>query len=179
MTRVMKIMGGIVALSALSILGTTDVAAQNVEAIMRAQERLELTEDQLASLDAIRQQAVQERTAAMAEREEMRSRLDAGLVERSEVMALAERQRDARQATAEQRRERIDAVLTDSQREQLQEMRSRQNRMARGARPGPRPGVGRPGLAPRGRPGVAPRGRPGGRGAAGPAGPRRPARRGF
>lgn len=177
MRTVMRIMGGIVALSALSILGATDVAAQNVEAIMRAQERLELTQDQLASLDAIRKQAVEDRTAEMAQMEEMRSQLAAGLIERSDLMALQEERRDERRATAEQRREQIEAVLTEGQRDQLQEMRARRDRVAAGPRAGQRPGVGGPGPAPRGQPGLAPRGRPRAPGPAGPAGPAGPRRR--
>lgn len=144
-----KVTGGIVAMAALAVLGVTEVAAQRVESIMRARERLELTEDQLESLDALRREAVQERAAEMAELRELRSQLEAGQIQRSELMAFMEERREGRRALAEQRRERIEAVLTGDQLETLQQMRRRRGRM--GVRPGGRSGMDGPGFAPRGR----------------------------
>lgn len=143
-----KLIGGLIALSVLAVSSATQVSAQNIESIMRAQERLELTEDQLEGLEALRRQVVQERTAEMAEREELRSRLEAGQIQRSELMAFMEERREARQNLAEERRERIEAVLTEDQLESLQQVR-RGSRM--GVRPGGRSGMDGPGFAPRGR----------------------------
>jgi hypothetical protein len=162
--------GGLVALGALLVLGATDTAAQNIESIMRARERLELTEDQLESLDALRREAVQQRTAEMAERQELSSRLEAGQIQRSEVMAFMEERRDQRQAQAEVRRQRLESVLSAEQLESIQQMRRQRGRM--GARPGGRSGTDGPGFAPRERAGI--RGPQGLR-----RGPPRAAQRGF
>lgn len=155
-----KVTGGIIALGALAVMGATKVSAQNVESIMRARERLELTDDQIESLDALRREVVQERTTEMAELAEMRSQLEAGQIQRSDLMAFMEDRREDRQGAVEQNRERVEAILTEDQLETLQQMRQRQRRM--GARPGGRSGMDGPGFAPRGRAGVG-----------GPEGPRR------
>jgi TolA-binding protein len=165
-----RIVGTTIVLSALATLGVTEIAAQNVESIMRARERLELTVEQLESLEALRREAVQEQTAEMAELQELRSQLDAGQIQRSELMAFLEERREQRQALVEQRRERIEAVLTEDQLESLQQMRRRTGRM--GVRPGGRPGMDGPGFAPRGRAGLRGLQRP-------RRGPPRAALRGF
>ncbi|MDH3205421.1 MAG: hypothetical protein OEO79_02350 [Gemmatimonadota bacterium] len=146
------IRSGIIAVGALAVLGAAQVAAQDIESIMRARERLELTESQLEGLEVIRREAVQERTTELAQMQELRSQLDAGQIQRSEVMAFMEDRREARQAIAEQRREQLAAVLDESQLERVQEMRRRSGRM--GVRPGGRPGTDGPGFAPSGRAGV-------------------------
>jgi hypothetical protein len=147
-----KVTGGIVALGALAVMGATEVAGQQVEAIMRARERLELTEAQVESLDALRREAVLDRTAEMAELQEMRSQLEAGQIQRSELMAFMEERRAGRQEAVERQRERVEAILSEDQLETLQQMRQRQRRV--GARPGGRPGMDGPGFAPRGRAGL-------------------------
>lgn len=146
-----KLIGGLIVLSALAATGATETAAQSIESIMRAEERLELNESQLESLEALRREAVAERTAEMTEMAELRSRLEAGQIQRSELMAFTEERRDARQARAEERRERLEAVLTEDQLETLQQVRRRGRA---GARLGGRPGLDGPGFAPRGRAGV-------------------------
>jgi hypothetical protein len=95
---------------------------------------------------------VQERTAEMVEMQELRSQLDAGQIQRSQMMAFMEERQAARQGVAEQRRARIEAVLTESQLEMVQDMRRRDGRM--GIRRGGRPGTDGPGSAARGRAGV-------------------------
>jgi hypothetical protein len=143
-----KWIGGLAAMGVLLVMGTTQVSAQGIESIMRAQERLELTDDQIEQLDVLRREAVQERTAQMARMEELRSQLEAGQIQRSELMAFREDRREQREAFVEQRREKIEAVLTEDQLESVQQMR-RRGRM--GARPGGRSGMDGPGFAPRGR----------------------------
>ena len=128
---------GLLVLSALLLFGPTDIGAQetadvtsrpalrrgvDVESIMSMRERLALTEDQLAALDAIRSETVRLRTAEMAEGAEMRSRLRAGLIRPSEMMAFMEDRRDANAGVAEERRERIEAVLDEAQLESLREL---------------------------------------------------------
>ena len=151
---------GLFATGVLLVLGAAPVEAQGVEAIMRARERLELTEQQVQQLDAIRSEAVAQRNADMAQIAELRSQLEAGQIRRSELMAAQEDLQEARQARAEQRRASIESVLTEEQLETVQQMRSRSDR--RRAAIG-RPGVGRfgPGVGPRARPGLPARGRQG------------------
>ena len=151
-----KINGGMVALSALAVLGATDVSAQIVESIMRARERLELTEVQIESLDNIRRETVEERTTEMAEMQELRSQLDAGQIRRSDLMAFMEERQEARAAVNDQRRARVETVLTESQLEMVQEMRRRGGRSGVGVRPGGRPGRDGPGSVARRSAGVGP-----------------------
>ncbi len=146
-----KWIGGFVALSALLLLSASGVSAQSIESIMRAQERLELTDEQLELLDGLRRESVQERTAEMAEMAELRSQLEAGQIQRSELMAFMEERREVRQTMAEERRGRLEGVLTEDQLESLQQLR-RRGRM--GVRLGGRSGMDGPGFAPRGRVGL-------------------------
>lgn len=94
-----------------------------VEAIMRMRERLELTDSQVGELDGLRSQSVARRNAQMAMMSEMRSKLAAGQIQRSEIMAVMEAQREGADGIREQHRERIDAILTEGQSESLQQMR--------------------------------------------------------
>jgi chromosome segregation ATPase len=140
------------------------VAAQGVEAIMRARETLALTEDQISRLDAIRREVVAERSAAQAEMAELRSQLSAGQIRQSQLMAAQEERADAAQGRAEDVRARVDAVLTEEQRAQVEQMRTRAQRGG-GRRPAVARGGGRGGFGPGGGVGpVGPRGRRGGGG---------------
>ena len=150
---------GLLTAGALLVLGAARMEGQGVEAILRASERLELTEQQAQQLDEIRREAVAQRSAEMARLAELRSQLAAGQIRRSEVMAAMEDQQEARRTRAEERRASIDAVLTEAQRESVQQMRRRVDRQrpqTGRARPGVgrgRPGVGRGGLGSRPRDG--------------------------
>jgi len=152
------------ALGALALAGAADTSAQQaragergvrrgpaVEGIMSMRERLELTEDQIADLDAIRSEIVQRRSAEAAELAELRSRLAAGQIHRSELMAYREDRREANAGVADETRARIDAVLTETQRSTLEELRTQRafvrgrmsaRRGGRGFQRGPRPGAG-------------------------------------
>jgi hypothetical protein len=174
-----------IAACALAVLGVQRVAAQGVERIMQAREALALTDDQIASLDAIRREIVQERNAEQAEMAELRSQLEAGQIRRSEVIAAQEDRVAAAEGRAEERQTRVDAVLTEDQLAQVELMRTRADRV-RGRRQGVAPGrsggfgggARRPGFAPGGRGGfgpgglgpVGPRGQRGGAGFGGPRG---------
>jgi len=138
------------------------VAAQGVEAIMRARETLALTEDQISRLDAIRRDVIAERSAAQAEMAELRSQLSAGQIRQSQLMAAQEERADAAQGRAEEVRARVDAVLTEEQRAQVEQMRTRGQRVG-GRRPGVARG-GRGGFGPGGVGPAGPRGRRGGGG---------------
>jgi len=161
--------GAIFAMGMLAALGASDTSAQSVEQILRSREELELTEQQVQQLDAIRREMVQERTREQAEMAELRSQLAAGLIRQSQMMAAREERMDGAQARAEQRRARIEGVLTEEQREEALTLRRQAARdriagargFGQGGRPGFAPGRG----APRGQPGA-----PGGtrRGGSGP-----------
>jgi chromosome segregation ATPase len=148
------VVGAFVALGLLIAGGS--LAAQGVEAILRARGTLALTEDQISRLDAIRREVVAERSAAQAEMAELRSQLSAGQIRQSQLMAAQEERADAAQGRAEDVRARVDAVLTEDQRAQVEQLRTR----------GQRGGARRPGMARGGRGGFGPGG------GVGPAGPR-------
>ncbi|HSM62156.1 MAG TPA: Spy/CpxP family protein refolding chaperone [Longimicrobiales bacterium] len=122
---------------------------QGIEGIMGMRERLELTDQQVEQLDALRQEAVQRRTAHRAQMEELRSQVRAGQLDRDAVREQMEARREASEAMRTQQQERIDAILNDAQRQQLEQVRAeaRAFRMGRqsalrGGRPGMRSGRG-------------------------------------
>ncbi len=155
MSRDMKVWRTAALACSLLVSSVAAVAAQSVERIMQARETLALTPDQISQLDAIRREVVAQRSAERAEMDELRSRLSAGQIRQSELMAAEEARSDAAQGRAEAIRTRIDAVLTEEQRATVESMRAR----------GQRGEARRPGFAPGGRGG-------GGRGGFGPVGPR-------
>ena len=111
--------------------GGQDRQGAGVESIMRLSESLELTEDQVGQLDAIRRENVQRRTAEMAQTTEIQSQYAAGLIRRSDVMAATEDRRDAAREQQGQQRERLQSILTEAQQESLNGLR-RQNRASAG-----------------------------------------------
>lgn len=94
-----------------------------VEMLLRQRERLELTEDQIARLERIRQEAVERRTAHQAQVAELRSRVAAGQLEvaafREQVRAIQE----GAEGIREEQRTRTEAVLNDAQKEQIEQWR--------------------------------------------------------
>jgi len=172
-------------LGALMTIAAIDVGAQepraaprgargvvDVEAIMQMRGRLELSEDQIARLDALRHDAVERRSAQMAELAELRSQLRAGQIRRSEVMAYMEERREENQGLAEARRTEIESILTSDQLSTVDELRIRTRAFRRGRMSARRGAPGdvrfrRPGGGPtrgfspdRGRPGAGPDGAP-------------------
>jgi hypothetical protein len=150
----MKVMtGGAIVLSVLMATTASDIRAQDasadsmgrrgrriggqgVEMIMSMRERLELTEDQLASLEEMRRGSVEMRNARAAEMAEMRSQLQAGQIRPSEMMAFMEDRRDAAADVAAGHQERIEGILNEAQLETLQATSRRGRRSARGSRGG-------------------------------------------
>lgn len=127
----------------------------SIELIMRMRERLELTDDQIAALDALRRESVARRSAEAAEMAEMRSRLQAGQIRQSEMMAFTEERRDANRDRAAARREQVESVLDAEQIEALEQLQMRARAFQRGRASMRGDRSGRPGVAPRGnRPGV-------------------------
>jgi Spy/CpxP family protein refolding chaperone len=121
--------------------------APSVESVMSMRERLELSQEQIDALDALRREEVSRRNAERAEVEEMRSRLRAGMIPRSEMMAFMEERRATREDAASNRQEQIDGVLTPEQRSGLDQIRAERRAFERGRRAGRR---GAWGQAPRG-----------------------------
>ncbi len=146
-------------LVALAVAVAAETSAQGVEPIMNARETLGLTADQIQWLDGIRRELVAQRSAEQAEMAELRSRLAAGQIRRSEVLAAQEDRQAAAEGRVEERRARIDAVLTEEQRAQVEQLRTRAERardrgqgigrggpgFGRGAGRGAGPGRARPG----------------------------------
>ena len=136
-----KTVGGLLVLATVMATGAADLTAQQgrrgaqmgadrgqrggVERIMQMRERLELTDNQLAQLDALRSTSVARRTAAMAQISELQSQLAAGQIERSDFMAAMEGRRDETEGVAEAHRTQIKSLLTDAQRETLEQASQR------------------------------------------------------
>lgn len=108
------------------------VRGSAVESIMSMRDRLELTDDQISALDRIRAERVQERSTLRAEMAEMRSRLQAGQIRQSEMMAFLEDRADARRDDAEERQAEIEAILDEAQIEMLDDLRTRTRAFVRG-----------------------------------------------
>lgn len=111
----------------MAALGARQRARISVESLMRARDRLELTDEQLAQLDAIRTEVLERRLAVAAEWAHLRSRMAAGEMERGGIREALEAAREARtQARPNaERMERVMAILSDEQREQLDGWRRR------------------------------------------------------
>lgn len=92
-----------------------------VEAILQQKEQLELTDAQVRSLDQIRQEAVQRRTAQQAQVAELSSKVRAGQVEAAEFRAQAQARREAAAEFQKQQQERVEGILTEAQRQKVQE----------------------------------------------------------
>lgn len=139
-----RITYGAFALLTISALGSHDVAAQTpeegrrvtrgpaIESIMSMRERLELNDAQLSTLDRIRAERVQDQSARQAEMAEMRSRLRAGEIRQSEMMAFLEDRADARRNDAGGLRAEVEAVLNEDQIEMLDDLRTRSRAFVRG-----------------------------------------------
>ena len=150
--------GGALVLAALLAAGATNLAAQRraagqrgpgmdartggVEAIMNIRDRLELTDDQINSLEALRQSGVQRRNDLLANMNELRSQLEAGQIDRGQFAEAVREQREAAGNVAGQGREQIDAILTEPQLATLEEMRGRARAFARGRASANRRGAG-------------------------------------
>lgn len=125
------------------------VRLPSVEAIMAMRERLALTDDQIGRLDDLRAESVERRSMAQAELAEMRSRLAAGQIQQSDLMAFIEDRRATSGDLRGEERSRLESVLDAEQLESLQELRIRGRSFAagrasaaRGGRNGMRSGRG-------------------------------------
>lgn len=153
-------MGGAAILAMMLSVGVADLAAQQnraqgpraradmtdrmvrgggapgVEGILRMRERLELTEDQVSQLDALRSERVEQRTLAAHEMNELRSQLRAGTIERTEAMERMRTAREARAGQAEQDRAVVQGLLSENQRATLGQLQAQRRAFEAGRRSG-------------------------------------------
>ncbi len=123
----------------------------SVEQALRLRDTLQLTDDQVAQLQALRQEAVADRQAAMDNRIDAQSRFRAGDLTRDEFREEAAARHEEARSGAEARQERFSGILTEEQGEQLATARRRAFRMGRhGGRPGGGEGRGYRGWGPAG-----------------------------
>lgn len=109
-----------------------------VEMLMRMRTRLELTDEQVERLDAIRRESVERRAAHRAEMDELRSQVAAGERTREELREAMEARREAARAMRDAQRERVEAVLNEAQLQQVEVMRARMEGFRRGRAAGER-----------------------------------------
>ena len=90
-----------------------------VEQALLHKQRLELTDDQVAELKSLRQEAVAHRKETLGEVLELESQTRSGQITGQELRARRETQRDHAQVRIETLRERFDGILTEAQRNEL------------------------------------------------------------
>ncbi len=122
-------------------------AGVGVERILALRDDLELTEAQVAALNEIRSQVLEQRQAEVAFMMGLRSDLQAGEITRAQMREALEERREARTGQAEAGRDRVRSILSEEQLDALAERGRRQARRSgvRGRRPGAGFGPGRPG----------------------------------
>lgn len=138
---------GLIAMGVLFALGAAGLNAQqpvperqraglrrgpSPEALLSSREELGLTEDQAAALEALRAEGVQRRSAEAAELAELRSRLAAGQIRRSEMMAFHEDRAEARESLQAEHRARVEAVLNEEQLARVEQFRLQADAFRRG-----------------------------------------------
>lgn len=94
------------------------------EGILRLKDRLALTDDQVKRLDQFRQDVVKQRTAHMAQMEELQSKVRAGELKPEELRTQMLAQRDATAQVRSQQLQRAQGVLNDAQKKQLDAMQA-------------------------------------------------------
>lgn len=140
-------------LAVLGVMGAQDLQAQRrgagfrgqggmlrggpgggVERTLRLADEIELSGDQRAELEAIRQELVRARADEMVRMLELTSEVRAGLREPEALREALRGQRDAMDERVTATSERVDAVLTEAQRERLDELDARRGAWREGGR---------------------------------------------
>lgn len=98
-------------------------AGFGVERLMGAREYLELTDNQIGELEELRIAGVEWRKQRANEMIELRSQVQAGLLDRDAAREQMVSHREEMRSFAEQRREFVSGILTDEQKEQIHEAR--------------------------------------------------------
>lgn len=91
----------------------------SVEQALRLRDTLQLTDDQVAQLQALRQEAVADRQAAMEHLIDARSRFRAGQTTWEEFSDELESRQQEAQSMVDERQEQLSGILTEDQGEQL------------------------------------------------------------
>lgn len=161
---------GALALGAMLLMGLGEVAAQEPpaqrgpgmhggggpEMVLSLRDQLNLTQDQIAELNELREQMVGIRTSHRSAMTSLRSRFQAGEIDREEMTTSMEAIRSGGPQVHEEMQSRIASILDEEQLASFEELRQsrRAVRDGRGMRRGGRgPGEG-PGGHMRGCPGV-------------------------
>lgn len=105
-----------------------------VEGVLRLKDQLALTDNQVKQLNQIREDVVKQRTAHMAQMEELRSKLRAGEIKPEELRKAMQAQRDATAPWREQQLKRVQAVLNDTQKQKIEELQARARAFRMGRR---------------------------------------------
>ncbi len=92
------------------------MSANRVENALRMRDRLELTDDQVAQLDALRRSQLAERQATMSAMAELQSQFRAGQMSREEFRDAMRDRRDSAQASGD---DPLSGILNDDQLAQL------------------------------------------------------------
>ena len=114
--------------------GARGSGAAALEGIIRLRDRLELTDAQVARLDALRSEEVARRARDAAELQELRSQLRAGTIEAPAAREGMQALREARQSTAEASRAAIAEILDDEQEAEVEELQARRRAFQAGRR---------------------------------------------
>ncbi len=102
------------------------------ETVLRLREQLGLSADQVTRLETIRRQNLDARRARMAERMDIRSRVQAGSLTREEARLMVAERMGAAAGSATEVRDRVNGVLTEAQRERVTNLRRGAMMMQRG-----------------------------------------------
>jgi hypothetical protein len=98
-------------------------ALDMAERALRVREDLELSDDQVARIDALRQEELERLAAGEREMRDRTSRMRAGLLDEDSLGAYLRQHRDAQEDAQDQARGRLEEILTEEQREELREWR--------------------------------------------------------
>ena len=145
----------VLALGAVAVIGVGDLAAQEPaaprgegmhrgpapETILAFRHRLELTEDQVTAVEELRERMVSVRTSHRAAMAQLRSRFQAGEIDRAEMLGSMEAIRSGGPDFHQEMQDRIQAILDEDQLAALQELQADRDAM-RGRRGQMRPGRG-------------------------------------
>lgn len=122
--------------------------APGVEAVLRLRDRLELSDDQVARLDALRSERVAEGATVASEMAELRSQLRAGTLDRAQAREIMRVAAEARRASAEETRIEVEGLLTEQQRATVEQLQAQRRAFEAGRRSAVRDGERARGVRP-------------------------------
>jgi Spy/CpxP family protein refolding chaperone len=93
-----------------------------VEGVLRMRQELKLSDAQVNQLEALRKEIVAQRQNEARDMIDLRSRAEAGNLDREEARKQFESRRDAMRETMKQRQEKLEKILTDDQRTEMRHL---------------------------------------------------------